>query len=214
MEEASSLPTKKKVGRPKKLIAESPREKTTEVPRKRGRPRKVITNPPSDETPPCVSEVDLSQDIPASTPQMKTKKRRQNEPDKVKWGRIIGNVPRDIIPGQRLPTKRVVMQRYHTINPFCSSSTTIPAYAKQLYDEILPIWKKAGIPTKCRKTCVKRLNDLLSSWVKKRCRDMKSDSEEEMSYISMLDSLFMMCDYDLKKVEEELKEDRLKHLGI
>ena len=40
---------------------------------------------------------------------------------------------------------------------------------------------------------------------------MKSDSEEEMSYISMLDSLFMMCDYDFKKVEEELKEDRLKH---
>lgn len=212
MEEASSLPTKRKVGRPKKLITESPREQTTEVPRKRGRPRKVITTPPSDETPPCVSEVELSQDIPASTPQMKPKKRRhQNEPDKAKWGRIVGNVPRDIIPGQRLPTKRVVMQRYHTINPFCSSSTTIPAYAKQLYDEILPIWKKAGIPTKCRKTCVQRLNDLLSSWVAKRCRDMKSGSEEEVSYISMLDSLFMMCDYDFKKVEEELKEDRLKH---
>ena len=183
--EESSFPIKKKVGRPKKVVTEVPNESlpgevvslTTEVPKKRGRPRKVTADPPSDDTPPCVSELEPS--IPADTPKVKTKKRRhQNEPDKAAWGRIVGNVSREIIPGQRLPQNRVVMQRYHTMRAMYSTSTTIASYANKLCDEILLVWKRAGIPTKERKTCVTRLNDLLSSCYRKRCRDMKNGSKE------------------------------------
>ena len=40
---------------------------------------------------------------------------------------------------------------------------------------------------------------------------MRSGSKEDVSYASLLHSLFLMCDHHLRKVEEELKEDRLKH---
>ena len=142
-------------------------------------------------------------DLPADQVQSKSQKRKRHrdEPDKAAWGRIVGNVPRYIMPGQRLPTNRVVMQRYHTMRAMCNNRTTIPEYAHQLYNEIFPIWGKASIPTVDQKICITRLSGLLSSWSKMRCREMKNCSEQERRYIiSMLDSLFMMCDLDLEKV--------------
>ena len=53
-------------------------------------------------------------------------------------GRIVGNVVREIIATQRLPTNRVIMQR--TMRMSKRNRTTVNEFSLKLYEEILPIW--------------------------------------------------------------------------
>ena len=90
-----------------------------------------------------------------------------------------------------------------------SNLTTIHQYSTKLYEEIKPIWEKANIPMVDKQTCMYRIMKLLSSWVKKRCRDMRKESDEEVAYISMLDSLCSMTYPDLETIKCELKRVKL-----
>ena len=204
---------RKKRGRPKKLVCplsveEEPVESSGT--KKMGRPRKVVTLEPT-ETEMMSNEViehdPLPEEVKSSSSAKIVKKRNRDQPDKSLWGRIVGNVPRDIMPSQRLPTNRVVMQRYHTMRAMSNNRTTLNDDANMLYEEILPIWKRANICTVERKTCIERLVLLLKSWKGKYIRDMTEGSEEEKTYIDMLNSVFMMTWHDLEKVKE-LKVER------
>ena len=92
-----------------------------------------------------------------------------------------------------------------------SNRTTVNEFALKLYEEILPIWQKANIPTVNKKNCVKRLTILLSSWIKQDCCKMGPGSVNEIKCEGMLDSLFNMTYSDLERVKEELKKQKLLH---
>ena len=97
------------------------------------------------------------------------RKRHWNVPDKSVWGRIVGNVAREIILTQRLPTNHAIMQCYNTMRMSKSNRTTVNEFALKPYEEILPIWQKANNPTMNKNNCVKRLTTLLSFWSKQDC---------------------------------------------
>ena len=80
------------------------------------------------------------------------------------WARIVGDTVREVIPSHRLPTNRIVMQRYNTLKDKYPLRTDVKIIAEELYSEILAIWEKAGIPTVDKKTCLVRLVRLLCSW--------------------------------------------------
>jgi len=138
-----------------------------------------------------------------------SKVKKQKQPDKVVWGRLVGNVVRDVLPSQRLPTNRVVMQRYHTMKHNVTNRTTLAEYTNMLYREVLPIWEKSNIPILGKKVCTTRIIRLLESWDKQRCRIMEPGSPKEEDYVQMLDSLFLMTYTDKEKVRSELQKQRL-----
>ena len=78
-----------------------------------------------------------------------------------------------------------------------------------MYNEILPIWERAGIPTIDKQTCLVRLVRLLSSWNNEKCRLFKEGSQKELDYVKMLDSLFKMSHLENEQVRDELKAKRL-----
>ena len=141
---------KKKRGRPKKLSSDTHASDVEEVVeptkiRKRGRPKKTQATENEHEVK-TAKESTEGHPLPpremTSSSAKVIKKRKRNQPNKTAWGRIVGNVPRNVMPGQRLPQNRVVMQRYHTMRAIKNNRTTLVDYANELYEEILPIWKK------------------------------------------------------------------------
>ena len=108
----------------------------------------------------------------------------------------MGNVVREIIPTQRLPTNRVIMQR--TMRMSKRNRTTVNEFSLKLY---------ANIPTVNKK----RLTTLLSSWSKQDCCKMGPSSVNEIKYAGMLDPLLNMIYSDLERVKEELKKQKLLH---
>ena len=155
--------TKRKRGRPKKVEDVEPeidvREEVRETAKKVGRPRKVLSTP--DKT---IESDEYPDESPKATPKIR---KHRDLPDKTVWGRVVGSASHDIIPCQRLPTNRVIMQRYRSMQVGGPRGTTMNDYANRLYDEILPIWKRAHIPTVEKKTFISRLVKLLSSWREK-----------------------------------------------
>ena len=107
--------TLKKRGRPRKVISEtgdSSVEKTqpteTSTSKKRGRTRSKLVVEPENEAADMMDELPesppISQEETIASSAKTPKKRHRKLPDKTTWGRIVGNVSRDVMPGQRLPT--------------------------------------------------------------------------------------------------------------
>lgn len=73
--------------------------------------------------------------------------RFRNFPTKSKWCDMTGfpQIGTDIIPTQRLPTNRVIMQRYATLPATYNSKMSMIQVADILYKEILPIWQRTNI---------------------------------------------------------------------
>ena len=103
------------------------------IPRtKRGRPRKVEKDPEATKSKQSKSHPSTS----------KSRSKTRDVPKKDVWVRIVGNISRDLIPAQRLPTNRVVMQRYSSMRKEnIDSPYSLNEYANRLYKEILPIWE-------------------------------------------------------------------------
>ena len=187
MEETSNAGSKRKVGRPKKMIEIADFDKG-------------ISSFDAE-----IEEIDAEMIV--SKPPNK-KQRNRDLPNKTQWINIIGNSI-DVIPNQRLPTNRVIMQRYNLLRTQSNNRTSIYSFSESLYNEIIPIWIKANIPTVDKKTCVKRISALLESWGKQECRKMVVGSEKEILYSKMLDSLCSLTHQDIETVKFELKQQRL-----
>ena len=201
--------TSKKRGRPPKLVSSN--ECTVElniVKRKRGRPRKEKDE--SAELARKQSEVTENYDEEAEVVRLPVKKRgRGNKPAKSQWKRIVGTLPGDIIPTQRLPQNRVVLQRYSMLRDVMLPGTSIRELSDALYDEILPIWIKANIPRVERDVSVRRIERLIESWKSMNCRKMVAGSVEEIRYTNLLNSLCSLTYLDLEQLKAKLKEDTL-----
>ena len=119
----------------------------------------------------------------------------------------MGNVVREIIPTQRLPTNRVIIQR--TMRMSKRNRTTVNEFSLKLYEAILQIWQKANIPTVNKKNCVKRLTTLLSSWSKQDCCKLGPGSVNEIKYEGMLDSFLNMTYSDPRLFRRGILTNRM-----
>ena len=68
-------------------------------------------------------------------------------PAQVLWNQIVGSKERVCIPSNRLPTNRVIMQRFHTMKMGCPKNTPC-SFANELYQEIIVLWEKANVPNR------------------------------------------------------------------
>ena len=215
----------KKRGRPRREVKVSENSEDTEEnqsssSKRRGRPRNEerieensIDNEENQNLSQTRSGVRL-REIPESTVESTRSKEKKKQmkwdlPSKPQWKRIVGTLPGYIIPSQRLPTNRVILQRFDILRSSMSTQTSTHTFSALLYDEILPIWRKANIPVVERRLCLYRLEELIKSWTKNNCRKMVEGSEKEKKYTKMLDSLFSMTYTDLEEVKSELRKDRL-----
>ena len=163
-------------------------------PKKRGRPATAASS--------------FNQDGQKTIPPLKTRK-STNQSAFVKksniWMKLVGDKTIDKFPHTKLPTNRLVLLRYHTIKKEVSttqlsaSSASIYKYSEILFHELKPIWDKAFIPMMPDRTCISRIQTLLSSWTTQNCRKMKEGSKKAIAYSNMLDQL---C--DLAPPEETL----------
>lgn len=147
--------------------------------------------------------------LTAKSRKRKSKQKSRDLPVRSKWREIIGP-SREIIPKIRLPTNRVVMQRYDYIRSNTTNNVSTPEYATGLFHEIKPIWKQTTLPILDEKTCVRRLEVLLSSWCKENGRKMVLGSERELKYREMLDSLMSLTYLDLNEVKKYLVSDKIQ----
>ena len=208
--------TKRKRGRPKKaevevvdVVQKVADVENKEPTRKVGRPKKMDVPIPSIDD----SATSQTKTDPNLNPSVAVgSKSRSLRSKQLVWARIVGDTVREVIPSQRLPKNRIIMQRYNTIKDNYPLRTDVQVIAEELYSEILAIWEKAGIPTLDKETCMVRLVRLLRSWKDQGCRFLKEGSEKELNYIKFLDSTFKMGELDHEKVKENLKRaKRLLH---
>ena len=220
----------KKRGRPRKEVEvienpENTEEDQNSSSKRRGRPRKKVKVTENSE------ETEINQDLDRSRKELrskavsestggtadkvgskeKVKQLKRDLPSKSQWKRIIGTLPGYIIPTQRLPFNRVVLQRFAILRESMSNSTSTHTFSELLYDEILPIWKKANIPVVEKRLCLYRLEELIKSWTKNNCRKMVEGSNHEKNYTNMLDSLCSMTYLDSSYAQLESRE-QLKSL--
>ena len=208
--------TKRKRGRPKKaevevvdVVQKVADVENKEPARKVGRPKKMDVPIPSIDD----SATSQTKTDPNLNPSLAVgSKSRSLRSKQLVWARIVGDTVREVIPSQRLPKNRIIMQRYNTIKDNYPLRTDVQVIAEELYSEILAIWEKTGIPTLDKETCMVRLVRLLRSWKDQGCRFLKEGSEKELNYIKFLDSTFKMGELDHEKVKENLKRaKRLLH---
>ena len=121
---------------------------------------------------------------------------------------LVGTMKHEIT-GNKLPSKRDVLTvlfhnlRVRKLNLSASSNVTV--------DECLAMWNRAGIPTKHKPDCVKKVKNLHSEWTKlKKSKNKKvtASSEKELNdFKDSLDNLFDVSHENaLKLIKNE--EDR------
>ncbi len=211
--EPSNEVVKRTVGRPKKvrevrLELEEGEPSNEAVKRKVGRPKKVrsndeVTTTKRTEHP---EKNDTNNELEISRIR---KQKKRDIPKKAQWLRIVGSFRGSFIPTQRLPTNRVVLQRFDMLRDSMTNKTSTHEFAELLYLEIIPIWQKANIPVVVKKHCVWRIEELIKSWRNKNCRKMIEGSKNEIEYTKLLNSLCSMTYLDLEEVKNELKKNRL-----
>ena len=92
------------------------------------------------------------------------------------WKLVVGSPILENFPATKLPTKKLVIQRYNTLRMSQPSVTSSYWYAETIFCELKPIWEKSNIPIVDDKVCKIRIQTIIQSWNKKRCRSMKSQS--------------------------------------
>ena len=136
-----------------------------------------------------------------------SKKKRAYEPSREKWLAIVGP-SLDILPRKCLPTNRVVMQRYKALSiQFPRKNYSF--YAETLYGEVKDIWTRTNIPLAEKRTCTKRIERLLESWQRNRCRDTDEGSKEMQKYQESLNNVLNMTFNKVTDVEDSLKGQHL-----
>ena len=128
------------------------------------------------------------------------------------WNDIIGIENRNCIPANKLPTNRIIMQRYHTMRngTWTPKNAPVRPFAVTIFEEVKNIWDKANVPMKAKKACVEHLVRLLTSWSKFLAGTQKLDpsSEKVQSYRSMMDQLCDLAIGDDKAVYEAMRTTR------
>ena len=68
------------------------------------------------------------------------------------WDIVIGQYDRKCLPANKLPTNRVIMQRYQTLRleSGVPNKAEIRPFANTIADELMEIWGKANVSTKPR----------------------------------------------------------------
>ena len=131
-------------------------------------------------------------------------------PAQLLWNELVGQ-DRECIPSNRLPTNRVIMQRYKSLKGTLPQSTPVRTFAKQLYEEVAKVWAKANIPIKSQKAVVESVTRLLLSWstFSANAHKCKPESNKYKTYSNMLDSLCDLTEGDEDKLKEQMRSSRL-----
>ena len=119
---------------------------------------------------------------PASGPTSSKKSKRHSSYQEL-WNNAIGKHNPQCIPTNRLPTNRVIMQRYHTLKTESGIAKTsqVRPFACIIIDKLMNIWAKAKVLTKDRKACVEQILRLINSWSKFLADSHKSDPSETVA---------------------------------
>lgn len=147
-------------------------------------------------------ESDLDEPSTSSQPS-KCRSSKRLSPAQNLWNELVGTKLRDCIPSHRLPTNRVVMQRYRSMRTGFPQKTPVRSFAGDLCREVAQVWDKANIPIKTEKAAIQTITRLLSSWTSfsASSNKCKKGSVKYEKYTKMLDEL---CDIAIGD-EEELK---------
>ena len=122
------------------------------------------------------------------------------------WDMVIGP-SLDNIPTSQLPLVRTILQRYRALRiEYHQENTSL--LAKKIAIEVELIWKKARVPTKHHKNCVRAVCEVINSW--KACHN---PGELERSLLNeKLDSLLDLAPKLKGNVNEEAHLENLKYL--
>lgn len=143
--------------------------------------------------------------------QSKSRTSKRLSPAQVLWNELIGPQTRTCIPANKLPTNRVIMQRYSTMKSAHTRSTPVVFFASQLYDEVVDVWEKANIPVKNKKAATQSLTRLLQSWTtfSSDAHKCKPESEKYQKYKSMLGELFDIADGNEDQLKDLMRSSKL-----
>ena len=126
------------------------------------------------------------------------------------WDIVIGQYDRKCLPANKLPTNRVIMQRYQTLRleSAVPNKAEIRPFANTIANELMEIWGKANVSTKPRKACVEHIVRLISSWSTFLSNSHKSDpsGEKVQKFRTKMDEL---CDIAAADLEETMRSTNL-----
>jgi hypothetical protein len=112
--------------------------------------------------------------------------------------------PLERIPSARLPTKRVILQKYQFLKDDSlltgGPSRSDKDIANAIVDRVIFIWASANIPVVRRDYILRKVSIVIDELIslKKRGSRVKSDKEPAASFIVSLDELFDISVDDLK----------------
>ena len=155
----------------------------------------------------CEPESEMDSSSPNQTESSQSSKCRTSKclsQAQLLWHQIVGSKDRECIPSNRLPTNRVIMQRYRTMRMKLQQNTQVRTFAVDLQKEIAEVWEKANIPMKTEKATKEAITRLLNSWTKfsRSAHKCKPGSDKYDKYHDILGELFDIAAGD----EEQLKD--------
>ena len=141
----------------------------------------------------------------------KTKCTKRFTPAQLLWNDIVGSKERLCIPAIRLPTNRIILQRYHTVKLALSKSTSVRSLDSKIYLEVASVWTKANVPMKTEKACIEVLVRLLGSWTtfSANSRKCQPSSDKYVKYKTMLDEVCDLAIGDEDEVRKAMSSTRL-----
>ncbi len=93
----------------------------------------------------------------------KAKTYKRFSPAQMLWNELIGPQNRDCIPSNRLPSNRIVMQRFSSMKALHPKNTPLRFYATTIYEEVAVVWQKANISMKSEKAAIEHILRLLQT---------------------------------------------------
>ena len=208
-------------GRPKKPVVEDGGEKTLQPKGKPGRPKKISVPTIVDEEPDSSNvkltiENDESNSENESTPNQSSSKSvqraRRTNPLKKQWDAIIGP-GKPVMPKYRLPTRRVILQRYRQLSQTeISTQWKAKAKGREIIDiitgEVIHVWNSARVPIIESFNVHKKVKDVVDSFKKGRLYAKKGEKvkvRETETYQAYLDEL---CDISPTNVFDLMRSSK------
>ncbi len=132
-------------------------------------------------------------------------------PAQMLWNELIGPQNRDCIPSNRLPSNRIVMQRFSSMKALHPKNTPLCFYATTIYEEVAVVWQKANIPMKSEKAAIEQILRLLQSWGKFQAGANKSKpgSKQYVQYKDMIQGLCDLADGTEEEMKEHMRSSKL-----
>ena len=223
------MPGKKgRSGRPKCATVRPPEklQKDNKPKSKGGRPKKTQPtsqnpdpNERADKPPePSTSHRSSSQTSCSEKPTvsvsstLKRPRRSIHNPIAKEWDAVVGP-SKSVISNYRLPTRRVILQRYRHLSEDCIGNQWKSEANKQhaiskITSEVVGIWNKARVIMVARKNVFKRIKQVINSYVdgrlyiNKKDKIKKRETEEYQQYLNEL------CDLSPTDVFEKMKSTK------